>query len=58
MDTEAQPIPLSDLQVGDVFLKGGNPGHVVMVVDLCENADGKKPSCLHRDICRHNNFMY
>ena len=41
MDTEAQPIPLSDLQVGDVFLKGGNPGHVVMVVDLCENADGK-----------------
>ena len=42
MDTEAQPIPLSDLQVGDVFLKGGNPGHVVMVVDLCENADGKK----------------
>mgnify|MGYP002225624571 CR=1 FL=1 len=58
MDTEAQPIPLSDLQVGDVFLKGGNPGHVVMVVDLCENADGKKASCLHRDICRHNNFMY
>ena len=42
MDTEAQPIPLSDLQVGDVFLKGGNPGHVVMVVDLCENADGKE----------------
>lgn len=42
MDTEAQPIPLSDLQVGDVFLKGGNPGHVVMVVDLCENTDGKK----------------
>ena len=30
------------IQVGDVFLKGGSPGHVVMIVDLCENANGKK----------------
>lgn len=28
--------------VGDVFLKGGSPGHVVMVVDLCENEEGQK----------------
>jgi len=43
MDTyEANSITLNELQVGDVFLKGGSPGHVVMVVDICENESGKK----------------
>lgn len=43
MDTyEAEPITLEELQVGDVFLKGGSPGHVVMVVDICENGEGEK----------------
>lgn len=42
MKTESQEISLSDLEVGDVFLKGGEPGHVVMVVDICENEEGKK----------------
>lgn len=39
---ESETIPLSDMEVGDVFLKGGSPGHVVMVVDICENAAGEK----------------
>lgn len=43
MDTyESAPIALDELQVGDVFLKGGSPGHVVMVVDVCENESGDK----------------
>lgn len=43
MDTyEARQISLHELQVGDVFLKGGSPGHVVMVVDICENESGEK----------------
>lgn len=43
MDTyESAPITLDELQVGDVFLKGGSPGHVVMVVDVCENESGDK----------------
>ncbi len=43
MDTyESEHISLSKLKVGDVILKGGSPGHVVMVVDMCKNADGKK----------------
>lgn len=42
MDGETEPISLNDLRVGDVFLKGGSPGHVVMVVDLCENAEGRR----------------
>ena len=39
---ETEEISLSELEVGDVILKGGSPGHVVMVADVCENADGEK----------------
>ncbi len=42
MEGEAQEIPLSQVTAGDVFLKGASPGHVVMILDICENADGKK----------------
>lgn len=30
----------SDLQIGDVFIVGGFPGHVVIVVDKCVNKEG------------------
>lgn len=42
MEGESTPVSLEDIQVGDVFLKGGSPGHVVMIVDICENAEGGK----------------
>ena len=42
MDKEAEKIELSDMEVGDVFLYGASPGHVVMIVDVCENENGKK----------------
>lgn len=43
MDTyETEEISLSEMTVGDVIIKGGSPGHVVMVVDVCEREDGKK----------------
>ena len=43
MDTyESQPISLNEIQVGDVFLQGGSPGHVVMVVDVCADDQGRK----------------
>lgn len=42
LDTESSKIDIDDLQIGDVFLKGGSPGHVVMVVDICENEQGEK----------------
>lgn len=42
MEKEAKKISLSKIQAGDIFIRGGSPGHVVMVVDVCENAEGKK----------------
>ena len=39
---EAVEIPLGEAKAGDVFLYGGSPGHVVMIVDVCENEDGEK----------------
>lgn len=42
MESETKAISVESIQVGDVFLIGGSPGHVVMVVDVCENAEGKK----------------
>ena len=40
--TESTATSLDTAQIGDVFLKGASPGHVVMIVDVCENANGEK----------------
>ena len=42
LDKESSRIDIADLQIGDIFLKGGSPGHVVMVVDICENKSDEK----------------
>ncbi len=42
MEQESEQIEVSDVRVGDVILKGGSPGHVVMIVDMCENEQGEK----------------
>lgn len=42
MVSESMPIKPNEIRVGDVFLKGGSPGHVVMIVDVCTNKEGKK----------------
>lgn len=42
MEDEAEAISMEECRVGDVFLTGGSPGHVVMIVDLCENEKGEK----------------
>lgn len=42
MEDESVPAELDDVRIGDVFLKSGSPGHVVMVVDVCVNQDGEK----------------
>lgn len=38
LERELKPAPLASLQTGDVFIKGGFPGHAVLVADTVENA--------------------
>lgn len=42
MENESKKIKLSAIQAGDIFIKGASPGHVVMVVDVCKDENGKK----------------
>ena len=39
---ELESIPLEDLQIGDVFIQGGSPGHAMIVVDMAEDGKGRK----------------
>lgn len=34
---EIKGVALKDLQIGDMFLKGDNPGHCVIVVDMTQD---------------------
>ena len=34
---ELSPAPLIDVQPGDVFIRGGSPGHAVLVLDVAEH---------------------
>ncbi|MDD7403576.1 MAG: DUF4846 domain-containing protein [Butyribacter sp.] len=42
LEEDSKKITLDEIQIGDIFIKGGSPGHVVMVVDLCTDENGKK----------------
>lgn len=42
MDKEAIAIEDKDISIGDIFIVAGRPGHAVMVVDTCVNAEGNK----------------
>lgn len=33
---------LDKMKIGDVFIKGGSPGHAVIIVDMAENEKGEK----------------
>lgn len=40
---ELKPVAIKNMQIGDVFIKGGSPGHAVIVVDMAEEkTTGKK----------------
>lgn len=43
LEREMRRVPANELRAGDVFIKGGFPGHAVLVVDVVENdATGEK----------------
>lgn len=39
---ELKPVNLDDLKIGDVFIRGGSPGHAVIVIDIAINATTNK----------------
>ena len=41
LSKEMNAISISDIQIGDVFIKGGFPGHAVIVVDMATNGNKK-----------------
>ena len=42
LSKEMKSIDISEIQIGDIFIQGGSPGHAVIVVDLAENTKGDK----------------
>jgi hypothetical protein len=38
LEREMQPVALAEMRAGDVFIKGGFPGHAVLVVDVAQNS--------------------
>jgi hypothetical protein len=42
LSKQLKPVKMMDMQAGDVLIKGGFPGHAVIVVDMAQNASGEK----------------
>ena len=38
LERELKPVPVADIAPGDVFIKGGFPGHAVLVADVARDA--------------------
>jgi hypothetical protein len=39
VERETKKVDIKDIQVGDIFIKGGSPGHAVIVVDVAQNIE-------------------
>ncbi len=42
MEKEMKPQSLDNMKIGDVFIRGGSPGHAIIIVDMAENEKGEK----------------
>ena len=42
LSKELEPVELENIQPGNVFIRGGFPGHAVIVLDVIENNDGDR----------------
>jgi hypothetical protein len=42
LSKQLHAVPLKDIQQGDVLIKGGFPGHAMIVTDVAVNKEGKK----------------
>jgi hypothetical protein len=42
LDKELEGVAIDDIQIGDVFIVAGSPGHGIIVMDVAVNADDEK----------------
>ncbi|MDW7695375.1 DUF4846 domain-containing protein [Flammeovirgaceae bacterium SG7u.111] len=42
LSKELKPVAISEVEIGDVFIQGGFPGHAIIVVDMAVSTSGKK----------------
>jgi len=42
LSKELAPVKLDDMEIGDVFIYGGSPGHAVLVVDIAQNPENNE----------------
>jgi len=57
LSKELTSIPFKEMQIGDLLIKGGFPGHAVMVVDMVESKDGEKKYLLAQSYMPAQNFQ-
>ncbi|MEM9684496.1 MAG: DUF4846 domain-containing protein [Pseudomonadota bacterium] len=53
---DLQPIAIRNVNVGDVFVEAGSPGHAVLVVDLAVDGAGRKVMLLAQSYMPAQNF--
>ena len=39
LEKELTPVSIEDMQIGDVFIQGGSPGHAIIVIDMAANKE-------------------
>lgn len=42
LEKELKKIDIDDMEIGDVFIQGGSPGHAVIIVDMAINNENEK----------------
>jgi hypothetical protein len=42
LEKELESVNIEDMEIGDVFIVGGEPGHAIIIMDMAVNEDGEK----------------
>ena len=57
LSKELRTVPYTSLQAGDVFIKGGSPGHAVIVVDVAIHPKTKESFYWRKVICPPSKYI-
>lgn len=56
LECESEAVTVDELQIGDILIRGGYPGHALMVVDVAINDKGKKAILLGQGLMPAQQF--